>query len=80
MTQTDRVIVIWNSGAGSTEQSEHLQQQIRGAPGTELVISESREAAQQAVREAVAIGMRRIVAAGGDGTVGAVRWPTARPT
>jgi len=72
MKQPPKIVVIWNSGAGSTEQSEHLQQRIRAVDGVELVISESREAALQTVRDAVANGTGRIVAAGGDGTVGAV--------
>jgi diacylglycerol kinase (ATP) len=72
MTQPRETVVIWNSGAGSTEQSEHLQQRIHALQGVELVVSESREAAQQTVRDAVANGTRRIVAAGGDGTVGTV--------
>jgi diacylglycerol kinase (ATP) len=72
MCHSPEIIVIWNTGAGATEQSEHLQQRIHAAGGVELVVSESREAAQQTVRDAVANGMRRIIAAGGDGTVGAV--------
>jgi len=72
MSRSPEKIVIWNSGAGSNEQSEHLQQRIRATAGTELVISESRDAALQTVRDAVGQGTRRIIAAGGDGTVGAV--------
>ncbi|MBL8849144.1 MAG: diacylglycerol kinase family lipid kinase [Planctomycetaceae bacterium] len=67
-----QAVVIWNSGAGSTESSEHVREQIIRHPEIALVASDSREAAQQAVRGAVASNVPRIIAAGGDGTVSAV--------
>jgi diacylglycerol kinase (ATP) len=72
MKPTPHAVVIWNSGAGSTEQSDHLREQIALHPDIALVTSDSREAAQQAVRGAVASKVPRIIAAGGDGTVSAV--------
>src|SRR5262249_2199742 len=66
------IVVIWNRSAGSTEQAEFLRRQIAALHGIALVETDSREAAQRAVSTAVRKGMRRIIAAGGDGTVSAL--------
>jgi diacylglycerol kinase (ATP) len=66
-------LVIWNPSAGSTESSEALKQALIEDPRVELLETDSREAAFDEIERAIAQdGVRRIIAAGGDGTVNTV--------
>ncbi len=74
------IVVIWNDKAGtkagvptSSITEEELRALMRSnLLGDRLVRTETPDAAQEAARAAVAEGCHIVVAAGGDGTVGAV--------
>ena len=65
-------MVIWNPSAGSTTQADQLRQVLTDDPSVELIETQSREEAIQQVRRAADQRFRRVIAAGGDGTVNAV--------
>jgi YegS/Rv2252/BmrU family lipid kinase len=71
---TTSTLVIWNPGAGGTDDVEATRASIRGALAAhgvdaELFESPSEDATARRIDEALADGVDRIVAAGGDGTV-----------
>jgi diacylglycerol kinase (ATP) len=74
------IVVVWNGNAGtkagiptSSITEEELRLLMRANRlGDRLVRTDTPEAAQDAVRSAVAEGCKVVVAAGGDGTVGTV--------
>ncbi len=70
----DRTLVIWNPSAGGTDDVDTMRAAIHRAldehgVDAELFESPSEEATSRRVEEALADGVERIVAAGGDGTV-----------
>jgi diacylglycerol kinase (ATP) len=69
-----RTLVIWNPNSGGSEDADATREAIRDAldaHGVEAEVFESpsEEETKRRVEEALAAGVERIVAAGGDGTV-----------
>jgi diacylglycerol kinase (ATP) len=67
-----RLLVVWNGGAGSSEQASGVLDELRGRNDVVVVESPSRESAMEAVQRSAGEGIERVIAAGGDGTVNAV--------
>ena len=69
--QHAQTVVLWNPSAGTSASAAHLRDRIAVDQRLQLVETSSRDEAQQAIRDAAGRGCRRIIVAGGDGTVGA---------
>jgi len=67
-----RICVILNPAAGRGSAVEQVRDAVDSLPEVELRVSPEPEAVRVLARSAVSEGFRRIVAAGGDGTVSAV--------
>lgn len=65
-------LVIWNPSASGCKKTGSLRDELIGKDGVRLVESNSPASAKSAIRDGVACGCRRVVAAGGDGTVNVV--------
>lgn len=66
-------LVVWNPGAGSTDSSDELRQALIDDPRVEFLETASRETALHEIARAIdQDGVRRVIAAGGDGTVNTV--------
>lgn len=62
-------LVIWNPSASGCKKTANLRDELAARDGVRLVESNSPAAARSAIRDGIACGCRRVVAAGGDGTV-----------
>lgn len=69
---TAGILVLWNAGAGSAAEAGEVRAQIESDAGAELYEFSDESDARERIRQALADGGGRIVAAGGDGTVGTV--------
>jgi diacylglycerol kinase (ATP) len=69
---SDAAHIIWNTNAGSAAQQELLAGRLDNERGVRVFQSHSREEAVELARRAMELGVPRIVAAGGDGTVNAI--------
>jgi diacylglycerol kinase (ATP) len=65
-------LVIWNPSASGCKKTEALRDELAATEGVRLVESNSPASAKSAIRDGLACGCRRVVAAGGDGTVNVV--------
>lgn len=65
-------VVIWNPSAGTAGSVTSVLCELRANAAVDLVQTRTRMEADRVVRSAVADGCRRVIAAGGDGTVNAV--------
>src|SRR5690606_707501 len=66
---SEPIPIIWNPAAGSAEINRTAQETLLADPDFRVIVTDSREGAILRTREEVKRGCRRIVAAGGDGTV-----------
>lgn len=66
------MLVIWNPNAGSVRKATQVRADLMRSPDVELAETESSNHAIEIVSRSIRQGERRIVAAGGDGTVNAV--------
>lgn len=62
-------LVVWNPGASGCKKTAALREDLASRDGVRLVESNSPAAARSAIRDGISCGCRRVVAAGGDGTV-----------
>jgi diacylglycerol kinase (ATP) len=67
-----RFLVLWNAGAGSATKSDAARERIESDPAADLFDFRDEAEAAARIRDALGRGVERIVAAGGDGTVGTV--------
>lgn len=65
-------LVIWNSHAGRAESAAELRERLANDPRTELYEPTSSGDGEEKVRQFCDSGGRRVVAAGGDGTINSV--------
>jgi diacylglycerol kinase (ATP) len=72
MTKSGEFVVIWNPAAGPATDAEEIRDRLEALPNVQVVATDSRDSAVDAVKKAANAGARRIIAAGGDGTVNAV--------
>jgi diacylglycerol kinase (ATP) len=66
------ILVLWNTGARAASDFDELRARIESDPRAELHELTGEPEARDRIRHALAGGCERIVAAGGDGTVGTV--------
>ncbi len=69
---SDSTLVLWNPGAGRADALAQLRQEIDDTPGVERKNLGEVNSLADTMSQAHSSGVRRIVAAGGDGTVNAV--------
>lgn len=67
-----KIAIIWNSKAGSTGTAAELLAKLHAHPNVTVHEPTSRADAITAVQKALRTGVRVVIAAGGDGTVGSV--------
>ncbi len=73
-----RILVVWNCGAGSAEQCADIRAAIEQTSQVELLEFVNLPAAARRINAALADGVQRIIAAGGDGTVSSIAGLMAR--
>lgn len=66
------ILVVWNKNAGRVDGANEVRQKLEAEPGTELVVPAGPQEAIERVERACQDGVKRIVAAGGDGTINSV--------
>ncbi|MEZ6067330.1 MAG: diacylglycerol kinase family protein [Planctomycetaceae bacterium] len=64
--------MIWNPSAGQTAGGAEVRAQLEQRPGCRVLETQSRDEAVRVIRQGVESGCRRVVAAGGDGSVNLV--------
>lgn len=69
---SNHILVVWNCGAGGAERCAAVRSQIEATPAAELFEFTDPDSAAGRIDRALAEGCRRMVAAGGDGTVSTV--------